>query len=55
MQSTINGFVEDVKPNATHYLYFDDNLIGDSSGYQAGAWERLSLALRFQLWTPPHR
>ena len=39
MQSvTLNGFVEDVKPNSTHYLYFDDNLIGaTSSGYQAGA------------------
>jgi len=34
---TITGFVEGVRPNATHYLYFDDNLIGQTSeGYAAG-------------------
>jgi hypothetical protein len=38
MQSvTIDGFVEDVKPSATHYLYFDGSLVGDTGGYQAGA------------------
>ena len=35
---TITGLVENVKPNSTHYLYFDDNLIGATiDGYDAGS------------------
>jgi hypothetical protein len=34
---TIDGLVEGVRPNSTHYLYFDDNLIGaTAAGYLAG-------------------
>ena len=42
---TITGFVEGVRPNATHYLYFDDNLIGQTSeGYAAGTTKTLFLS-----------
>ena len=35
---TITGVVENVKPNATHYLYFDETLVGATvSGYSANA------------------
>lgn len=35
---TITGVVENVKPNATHYLYFDETLVGSTvSGYSANS------------------
>ena len=47
---TITGLVENVKPNSTHYLYFDDNLIGATiDGYDAGSTGSLTLVLQFLL------